>query len=78
MKALNSKIGAEKNRLLTLAIQMFHSALELTTLNKVSLRNLADCYQVVEDPVSAQLYYQKAFTIDNSDTNTLYKYGKRR
>ena len=75
MKGLNSQKEAEKNRLLSVAIEKFHAALKLNTLNKVSLRNLADCYQVIGEHDVAKFYYEKAFNVDPKDTNSLYKFS---
>ena len=74
-KAVAVKSPEERNRLLSLAVQQFSRALEGNPDNKVTLRNLGDCYILLGDADKAQDVYERSITIDPDDPNSLYKYG---
>lgn len=71
----SKRTGEESQRLYKLAIEKFTTALDSMPNNKVTLRNLADCYSYIGDIEQAENYYTQAIKTDKKDTNTLFKYA---
>jgi tetratricopeptide (TPR) repeat protein len=71
----SKRTGDESLRLYQLAIQKFEQSLESSPGNKVSLRNLADCYTCIGEFELAEYYYNQAIKSGPYDTNTLFKYA---
>ena len=71
--AVNAVDSAEKQRLLQRAKTYFKTALIPNPGNKVTLRNLADCYLECNEDIDAMKCYRFAILADPKDTNSLMK-----
>lgn len=71
--AVNALDLKEKRRLLERAKTYFQTALIPNPDNKVTLRNLADCYMECNEDFEAMKCFQYALHSDGKDTNTLMK-----
>ena len=74
-KALLAAAGGEQRRLLELAVEQFNRALEGNPDNKVTLRNLGDCYVLLDRQDEALDAYARCIQADPEDPNTYYKFA---
>ena len=72
-KALMMPAGEEQQRLLERAVAEFSRALEGNPDNKVTLRNLGDCFVLLNRQDDALDAYMRCLVADDEDPNTLYK-----
>mmetsp|Transcript_14516 Transcript_14516/g.43598 ORF Transcript_14516/g.43598 Transcript_14516/m.43598 type:complete len:844 (+) Transcript_14516:997-3528(+) len=75
LNAARSVSDEERSRFLWRAIKKFERALMSNPDNRVTLRNLADCYLAVDEHELAMFYFKFALSLNPKDTNTLMKFA---
>jgi len=74
LKAIK-RSGEESDRLYKQSISRFKKALDVCPFNRVTSRNIAECYLHFDERELAYHYFKRSLDSDPKDTNTLFKFA---